>query len=114
MDEGFEKERIHFPVHGRSARGRPLTFQVKHQITHGRSGEDFEIYSHSNDTLGNVRRQIQTRLSQIHSQQQMVSVDLSVNGDHISADDDHRLVISIPLKDKCIINVSTHSIYFIL
>ena len=105
MDEGFEKERVHFPPHGRSARGRPLTFIIKPTLAHNRSVEDFEVFSHSNDTVGSVRRQILSRMMQMHSHQQTISIDIGVNGELLPGEEDFRQVVTVPLKDKSIINV---------
>ena len=105
MDEGFEKERVHFPPHGRSARGRPLTFIVKPTLAHNRNVDEFEVFSHSNDTVGSVRRQIQAKMTQMHSHQQSISVDIGVNGELLPTEEDFRLVVTVPLKEKSIINV---------
>lgn len=68
--------------------------------TPGRQGgDDIEIDTHSNDTVGSVRRQVLRRIKATGSN---VKLDLYNNGDLLDPGDDRRLLSYIPIRDKTV------------
>ena len=64
-----------------------LPFRFPNQ---GRQVDDLEIYTHTNDTLGSVRRQILQRLKGNPSN---VKLELFLNGDVIDTADDRKILL---------------------
>jgi ubiquitin carboxyl-terminal hydrolase 9/24 len=74
-----------------------VTLKVRYQ-SQGRQVEDFEIWSHQNETLGSVRRHILQRVKASSN----FKVDLYANNEHLDPNDDKKLVSQIPLRDKMV------------
>ena len=60
--------------------------------------DDIEIWSHTNETIGAVRRHILHRVKASSN----VKVDLYVNGEILDPSEDKRLISQIPLRDKMV------------
>lgn len=68
--------------------------------TPGRQGgDDVDIHTHSNDTVGSVRRQVLRRIKAAGSN---VKLDLYNNGDLLDPGDDRRLLSQVPIRDKTV------------
>lgn len=97
-DDEHAEERAILP-HGRSCRGRHVSLIVRFP-SHGRQGEDFEIWSHTNESIASVRRQVMSRLK---NSLQTARLDLYVNGEILCPSDDKRLISQVPLRDRTLI-----------
>lgn len=64
----------------------------------GRQPGDVDIWSHTNDTIGSIRRQVLTQVKAGSN----VKVDLYVNGEILDPNEDKRLISQIPLKEKMV------------
>ncbi|EDO35056.1 predicted protein [Nematostella vectensis] len=104
-DDDHMEERAILP-HGRSCRGRHVSLIVRFP-SHGRQGEEFEIWSHTNESIASVRRHI---LSRIKVASQATKVDLYVNGELLCPSDDRRLVFQVPLRDRTLITAKVGTI----
>lgn len=71
----------------------------------GRNVNDEHIVTHTNDTLGSLRRQI---LRKIKANESNVKLDLFLNGESLELADDRKILSEIPLRYKmvCMNNVS--------
>ncbi|XP_071033260.1 ubiquitin carboxyl-terminal hydrolase 9X isoform X5 [Parasteatoda tepidariorum] len=99
-DGDYGEERSILPM-ARAHRGKQLTLTIRFS-NQGRSFEDnTEVWTHSNDTLGAVRRQILTR---VKANNVNMKVDLFVNGELLDPADDKKLVSQLPLRDKMVIS----------
>lgn len=65
----------------------------------GRHIEDLDIWSHTNDTLGSVRRQI---LNRVKVSSSSIKVDMYVNGELLDPSEDKKLISQIPLRDRTV------------
>lgn len=81
----------------RAYRGKLVTLKIRFS-NQGRQVEDLEIWSHYNETLGSVRRQILQRVKANAN----VKVDLFMNNEPIDPSDDKKLISQIPLRDKMV------------
>ena len=97
-DSDFCEERTFVPLY-RASRGKQLMllFRFPNQ---SRQVEDVEIWTHTNDTLGAVRRQILQRLKGNPSN---VKLELFLNGDLIDTVDDRKILLHLPLRDKTLL-----------
>ncbi len=59
-DSDYNEERL-FPPLFRASRGKQVALTVRFP-NQGRQVEDLELWTHSNDTLGSLRRQVVQRL----------------------------------------------------
>lgn len=66
----------------------------------GRQIEDVELWTHSNDTLASVRRQVITRLKINPSN---VKLELYLNGEVVDSIDDRKILALLPIKDKSLL-----------
>lgn len=64
-----------------------------------RNVDDIEVFTHTNDTLASLRRQI---LRRIKASGTNVKVDLFINGESLEQADDRKLLSQIPLRDKMV------------
>ena len=94
-DTAFSGERKILPLH-RAARGKNLALIIRF-VNPGRSTDDIDILTHSNDTLASLRRQILRRIKASGSN---VKLDLFINGESLEQADDRKLLSQIPLRDK--------------
>ena len=101
----------------RAARGKHLSLVIRFANPGRNNVDDIEIYTHSNDTLASLRRQI---LRRIKASGTNVKLDLFINGELLEQPDDRKLLSQIPLRDKMVrlfdfffllsINISTYGI----
>ena len=84
--------------HFRACRGRLVTLFIRFP-NQGRQVEDLDIWSHTNDTLGSVRRQI---LNRVKVSSSSIKVDLYVNGELLDPSEDKKLISQIPLRDRTV------------
>ena len=63
-----------------------------------RNWDDFEVMSHSNETVGQVRRHITQQLKAGPN----VKVELYLNAEQIDSSEDKKLISQIPLRDKMV------------
>ncbi|CAB1329046.1 unnamed protein product, partial [Coregonus sp. 'balchen'] len=66
----------------------------------GRQVDDLDIWSHTNDTIGSVRRGILTR---IKANATHTKIELFIGGEVIDPADDRKLIGQLNLKDKALI-----------
>ena len=97
-DADFCEERTFVPLY-RASRGKQLMllFRFPNQ---GRQVEDVEIWTHTIDSVGAVRRQILQRLKGNPSS---VKLELFLNGDLIDTIDDRKILLHLPLRDKTLL-----------
>ncbi|KAF4521158.1 hypothetical protein B566_EDAN017868 [Ephemera danica] len=98
-DGDFAADRKILPLH-RACRGKHLSLLVRFSNP-GRPLDDVEVSTHSNDTLGALRRQV---LRRIKASPQTVKLDLFLNGELLDTGDDRKLLAHIPLRDKTLLN----------
>ncbi|XP_041351568.1 probable ubiquitin carboxyl-terminal hydrolase FAF-X isoform X2 [Gigantopelta aegis] len=94
-DEAYGEERTILPL-SRACRGKLVSLKVRFP-NQGRQVEDLEVWSHTNDTVGALRRQI---LQRVKANANNIKVDLYVNGEQIDSSEDKKLISQIPLRDK--------------
>lgn len=58
-----------------------------------------DIFTHSNDTVASLRRQVLRRIKASGSN---VKLDLFVNGELLDPADDRKLLSQVPLRDKMV------------
>lgn len=61
--------------------------------------DDLDIWSHTNDTIGSVRRGILTR---IKANATHTKIELFIGGDVVDPADDRKLIGQLNLKDKTV------------
>ncbi|XP_012528213.1 probable ubiquitin carboxyl-terminal hydrolase FAF-X isoform X2 [Monomorium pharaonis] len=98
-DTAFPGERKILPLH-RAARGKHLSLVIRF-ASPGRNVDDIDIFTHSNDTLASLRRQI---LRRIKASGTNVKLDLFINGESLEQSDDRKLLSQIPLRDKMLLS----------
>ncbi|XP_049853945.1 probable ubiquitin carboxyl-terminal hydrolase FAF-X isoform X1 [Schistocerca gregaria] len=98
-DGDFSVERKILPLH-RACRGKHLSLLVRFSNP-GRPVDDIDIFTHSNDTLASLRRQI---LRRIKASGTNVKLDLFINGELLDPADDRKLLSQIPLRDKMLLS----------
>lgn len=64
----------------------------------GRQVDDIDIWTHSNDTVGAIRRMIRHRVKAGSN----IKVDLYVNGEMLDPSEDKKLISQVPLRDKMV------------
>lgn len=82
----------------RAARGKYLSLIIRF-VNPGRNVDDIDVFTHSNDTLGSLRRQI---LRRIKANGSNVKLDLFLNGESLEPTDDRKLLSQTPLRDKMV------------
>ncbi|XP_064639618.1 probable ubiquitin carboxyl-terminal hydrolase FAF-X isoform X3 [Lineus longissimus] len=98
-DDAYGEERAILPL-SRACRGKHVTLLVRFP-NQGRQMEDIDIWSHTNDTIGAVRRQI---LHRVKANNSNLKVDLYINGEILDPNDDRRLISMVPIRDKTLIS----------
>ncbi len=97
-DADFCEERVFVPLF-RASRGKHMTITVRFP-NQGRQIEDQEIWTHTNDAMGLIRRTIAHRLKvNLNS----VKVELFLNGEVLDPAEDRKVVSSFPIKDKTVL-----------
>ncbi len=82
----------------RAFRGKHITLVVRFP-NQGRQVDDLDIWSHTNDTIGSVRRCI---LARIKANSTHTKVELLIGGETVDPADDRRLIGQLNLKDKTV------------
>lgn len=104
-DTAFPGERKILPLH-RAARGKHMSLVIRF-VNPGRSIDDIDVYTHTNDTLASLRRQI---LRRIKASGTNVKLDLFINGESLEQADDRKLLSQIPLRDKMLLSAKLSQI----
>nr|CAD7574966.1 unnamed protein product [Timema californicum] len=97
-DGDFTVERKILPLH-RACRGKHLTLLVRFSNP-GRTVDDLDMFTHSNDTLASLRRQVLRRIKATGAN---VKLDLLINGELLFPAEDRKLLSQIPLRDKMLL-----------
>uniref|UniRef100_A0A671TG38 ubiquitinyl hydrolase 1 n=1 Tax=Sinocyclocheilus anshuiensis TaxID=1608454 RepID=A0A671TG38_9TELE len=97
-DGDYHEERTILPM-SRAFRGKHITLVVRFP-NQGRQVDDLEIWSHTNDTIGSVRRCI---LNRIKANSTHTKIELFIGGEIIDPADDRKLIGQLNLKDKTLI-----------
>ncbi|KAM4798316.1 ubiquitin carboxyl-terminal hydrolase 9X-like isoform X3 [Urocitellus parryii] len=97
-DSDYHGERMILPM-SRAFRGKHLSLIVRFP-NQGRQVDDLDILSHTNDTVGSVRRCI---LNLIKANVAHTKIELFVGGELIDSEDDRKLIGQLNLKDKSLI-----------
>ncbi|BFZ00611.1 hypothetical protein BsWGS_03650 [Bradybaena similaris] len=97
-DEAYREERTILPLN-RACRGKLMLLKVRFP-SQNRQGDDVEIWSHSNETVGQVRRQILLKVKAGPN----IKVELYLGAEQIDSSEDKKLISQIPLRDKMTLN----------
>uniref|UniRef100_A0A8C4PQ71 USP domain-containing protein n=1 Tax=Equus asinus asinus TaxID=83772 RepID=A0A8C4PQ71_EQUAS len=97
-DSDYHEERTILPM-SRAFRGKHLSLIVRFP-NHGRQVDDLDIWSHTNDTVGSVRRCI---LNRVKANVNHTKIELFVGGELIDSEDDRKLIGQLNLKDRSVI-----------
>ncbi|XP_054553726.1 probable ubiquitin carboxyl-terminal hydrolase FAF-X [Talpa occidentalis] len=97
-DSDYHEERTILPM-SRAFRGKHLSLIIRFP-NHGRQVDDLDIWSHTNDTVGSVRRCI---LNCIKANATHTKIELFVGGELLDSEDDRKLIGQLNLKDKSVI-----------
>lgn len=84
--------------HCRAFRGKHITLIVRFP-NQGRQVDDLDIWSHTNDTIGSVRRGI---LNRIKANAAHTKIELFIGGEVVDPADDRKLIGQLNLKDKTV------------
>ncbi|XP_076235119.1 ubiquitin carboxyl-terminal hydrolase-like faf [Calliopsis andreniformis] len=98
-DTAFSGERKILPLH-RAACGKELYLIIR-IANPGRNATEEHIVTHTNDTLGSLRRQI---LRKIKANEPNVKLDLFLNGESLELTDDRKVLSQIPLRYKMVLS----------
>lgn len=85
----------------RAFRGKHITLVVRFP-NQGRQVDDIDIWSHTNDTIGSVRRCI---LNRIKANSVHTKIELFIGGEAVDPADDRKLIEQLNLKDKTVSTV---------
>ncbi|KTG47363.1 hypothetical protein cypCar_00025077 [Cyprinus carpio] len=96
-DSDYHEERTILPM-SRAFRGKHITLVVRFP-NQGRQVDDLDIWSHTNDTIGSVRRCI---LNRIKANSTHTKIELFIGGEIIDPADDRKLIGQLNLKDKTV------------
>ncbi|TKC35683.1 hypothetical protein EI555_015952 [Monodon monoceros] len=107
-DSDYHEERTILPM-SRAFRGKHLSFIVRFP-NQGRQVDDLDVWSHTNDTIGSVRRCI---LNRIKANVAHTKIELFVGGELIDPADDRKLIGQLNLKDKSIMSLHPRYISFL-
>ncbi|KAF4080000.1 hypothetical protein AMELA_G00165480 [Ameiurus melas] len=107
-DSDYHEERTILPM-SRAFRGKHITLVVRFP-NQGRQVDDLDIWSHTNDTIGSVRRCI---LNRIKANSTHTKIELFIGGEIVDPANDRKLIGQLNLKDKTLITaklaqVSSH------
>ncbi|XP_024141700.1 ubiquitin specific peptidase 9 isoform X2 [Oryzias melastigma] len=97
-DSDYHEERTILPM-SRAFRGKHITLIVRFP-NQGRQVDDLDIWSHTNDTIGSVRRAI---LNRIKANAAHTKIELFIGGEVVDPADDRKLIGQLSLKDKTLI-----------
>ncbi|XP_044752373.1 probable ubiquitin carboxyl-terminal hydrolase FAF-X [Coccinella septempunctata] len=97
-DNAFIGDRKILPLY-RAYRGKHLALIIRFSSPN-RPVEDLELFTHSNDTVASLRKNISRRIKPgIHCK-----LELSLNGECLDSTEDKKLLSQIPLRDKMLIS----------
>uniref|UniRef100_A0A668ARF6 ubiquitinyl hydrolase 1 n=1 Tax=Myripristis murdjan TaxID=586833 RepID=A0A668ARF6_9TELE len=96
-DSDYHEERTILPM-SRAFRGKHITLIVRFP-NQGRQVDDLDIWSHTNDTIGSVRRGI---LNRIKANATHTKIELFIGGEVVDPADDRKLIGQLNLKDKTV------------
>lgn len=103
-DNAFVGERNNLPLY-RSCRGKHLGLIVRFSIPN-RPVEDTELYTHSNETIASLRKNILRRIKPgVHCK-----LELYLNGECLDPIDDRKLLSQLPIRDKMLISAKVTQI----
>lgn len=88
------------PLQLRAWRGKHMSVTVRFQ-SQTRQPEEVELWTHTNDTVGSLRRQLMQRLKAAPPN---VRVEMSLNNETLDPTQDNRVIASVPLKDKMVLS----------
>ncbi|XP_064082430.1 probable ubiquitin carboxyl-terminal hydrolase FAF-X isoform X2 [Macrobrachium nipponense] len=97
-DGDFGDDRTILPL-GRASRGKHMSLLVRFPVQ-GRQPDELDVWTHTNDTMGSIRRQVLHRLK---STAPNVKVELYLNTDPIDPVDDKKIIANMPLRDKMVL-----------
>lgn len=97
----------------RAHRGKHVTLTIRFS-NQGRQVDDLDIWSHTNDTLGLVRRQILNRVVKSANIAANVKIELYLNTELVDASEDKKIISHIPLRDKSVMVLPFITLYFLL
>ncbi|XP_067944193.1 ubiquitin carboxyl-terminal hydrolase 9X-like [Watersipora subatra] len=97
-DDSYADERALLSL-SRASRGKHISIFIRTPTGQGSRHEDLEIWSHTHDTLGCVKRQFLTKNKMLSSYR----VELYLNGDLLDVHGDKKLISQIPIRDKTIL-----------
>ncbi|XP_065644318.1 ubiquitin carboxyl-terminal hydrolase 9X isoform X4 [Hydra vulgaris] len=103
-DKNYCIERA-IPAHERSARGKQICLYVRFP-QQNRQIDDFEVWSHSNESIASLRRRIYVRLKNIV---QAIKLDICYNNDVLNPTDDRKLISDLPIKDRGVFTIKLGS-----
>lgn len=99
-DNSFVAERKILPLH-RACHGKHMSLIVRFSSPN-RQVEDMEFFTHSNDTLMSLRKNILRRIKPgVHCK-----LELYINGEPLDPADDRKLLAQIPIRDKTVSNTT--------
>lgn len=104
-DNNYGEERA-LPSHYKSFRAKQICLFVRFSAQN-RQVEDIEIWTHTNESVASVRRNIYNRLKM---SSQTIKLDMYNNGELINPIDDRKLVGELPIKDRTVFTVKLGSI----
>lgn len=82
----------------RAFRGKHISLVVRFP-NQGRQVDDLDIWSHTNDTIGSVRRCI---LNRIKANSAHTKIELFIGGEIVDPADDRKLIGQLNIKDKTV------------
>ncbi|XP_051782099.1 probable ubiquitin carboxyl-terminal hydrolase FAF-X [Erpetoichthys calabaricus] len=97
-DSEYREERTILPLL-RAFRGKHITLTVHFPNQHCQI-DDLDVWSHTNDTIGSVRRFI---LNRIKANTTHTTIDLFIGGELIDSMDDNKLIGQLNIKDKTLV-----------
>lgn len=100
-DQEFMGERTMLPAH-RACRGHNVVLIVRVALQ-SRQNEDFEVWTHSNATLGSVRKQILNHFKNVAANN--TNVEMYINGEILLNEHDRKLIRALPIKDRSHVTV---------
>ncbi|XP_066928951.1 ubiquitin carboxyl-terminal hydrolase 9X-like [Clytia hemisphaerica] len=99
-DINFPSERGLLP-HFRAFRGKQLCLYIRFS-PQNRQIEDFEVWSHDNESLASLRRTIYNRLKM---SSQNIKLDIYINGELLNPFDDKKFIGELQVKDRAVFTV---------
>lgn len=103
-DDAYAEERLLQPLH-RASHGKHMLVIARVSIP-SRQPEDCELTSHSNDTMGSLRRQLHQNVrDRFKCNISQVKIEIYHNNEIVDTGEDKKLVTSLGIRDKSVLNV---------